>query len=223
MNISQHPLLHESQQLLVVSAKNMNAFQGELNIFYRNKGQLSFERFDATIPVVLGKNGLAWDQDFVDTEANSPIMREGAERSPAGIFTLGTAYGRANYVNTKLNYQKISENTFCIDDCNSSFYNQVVEYDKNQKNWQTAEAMYEMSNDVYRYAIFINYNSQKIANRGSCIFMHVWKSENEGTAGCTAMSENNLLTILQWLDPAKKPILIQLPEEFIPDVLSNQK
>jgi L,D-peptidoglycan transpeptidase YkuD (ErfK/YbiS/YcfS/YnhG family) len=38
--------------------------------------------------------------------------------------------------------------------------------------------------------------------------MHIWKEENVPTAGCVAMSEENILKILDWLDPAASPIII---------------
>jgi hypothetical protein len=42
--------------------------------------------------------------------------------------------------------------------------------------------------------------------------LHVWKGPEIATSGCTAMSEKNLLDIIRWLDPARHPLLVQLPE-----------
>ena len=56
----------------------------------------------------------------------------------------------------------------------------------------------------------IAHNPQNLHGRGSCIFMHLWQGENVPTSGCTAMSEENLRSILMWLDPAKDPRLVQL-------------
>jgi D-alanyl-D-alanine dipeptidase len=47
---------------------------------------------------------------------------------------------------------------------------------------------------------------------GSCVFLHIWSGPAQGTAGCTAMAQDQLEPILTWLDPAKTPILVQLPQ-----------
>jgi len=54
----------------------------------------------------------------------------------------------------------------------------------------------------------IEYNMHPIVKgKGSAIFLHVWKQRG-ATAGCVAMSEEMVLRILGWLDPAKKPLII---------------
>jgi hypothetical protein len=46
---------------------------------------------------------------------------------------------------------------------------------------------------------------------GSCVFLHIWHDQSHGTAGCTAMSQMNVETLLGWLDPKRRPLLLQLP------------
>jgi len=41
--------------------------------------------------------------------------------------------------------------------------------------------------------------------------MHVWRAAGEGTVGCTAMPKEDVEQLIQWLDPAKSPRLVQLP------------
>jgi L,D-peptidoglycan transpeptidase YkuD (ErfK/YbiS/YcfS/YnhG family) len=50
---------------------------------------------------------------------------------------------------------------------------------------------------------------------GSCIFIHVEKSKDAPTAGCTSMKLEDITKIVHWLDKSKNPILIQ--------ILSSQK
>jgi hypothetical protein len=50
-----------------------------------------------------------------------------------------------------------------------------------------------------------------LAGEGSCIFLHIWRSPEKGTAGCTAMAEEDLLAVLLWLKNEKNPLLAQLP------------
>ena len=46
---------------------------------------------------------------------------------------------------------------------------------------------------------------------GRASFSTFQGSRKQGTAGCTAMSQNQLETLLTWLDPTRKPLLVQLP------------
>jgi D-alanyl-D-alanine dipeptidase len=68
--------------------------------------------------------------------------------------------------------------------------------------------------DDYKWGIFVqqNMNPIKKAN-GSCIFLHIWESEEEGTAGCTAMEEKNMVRILRWIRTKKHPVLAQFPRD----------
>jgi D-alanyl-D-alanine dipeptidase len=62
--------------------------------------------------------------------------------------------------------------------------------------------------DQYKYGVVIEYNMHPIVKgKGSAIFLHVWKS-GDSTLGCVSMSEEMILSILGWLDPAKKPLII---------------
>ena len=49
--------------------------------------------------------------------------------------------------------------------------------------------------------------SAAIPGAGSAIFMHIWRSDHEGTAGCIAMSEKHLLQVLHWLDKKQNPYI----------------
>jgi L,D-peptidoglycan transpeptidase YkuD (ErfK/YbiS/YcfS/YnhG family) len=38
--------------------------------------------------------------------------------------------------------------------------------------------------------------------------MHIWSGPDGSTAGCIAMDEANLISVLQWLDKVKQPRVI---------------
>lgn len=73
----------------------------------------------------------------------------------------------------------------------------------------------KLNNNQYKYGIVVNHNPNQIENAGSCIFMHIRSGNGKGTAGCTAMSEDKIITILKWLKREDKPLLLQLPKEEI--------
>jgi len=57
----------------------------------------------------------------------------------------------------------------------------------------------------------VNHNPNQIKNGGSCIFIHIRSGNGKGTAGCTAMNQDNIVTVLKWLKEDKRPLLLQLP------------
>ena len=63
----------------------------------------------------------------------------------------------------------------------------------------------------YEQGIIVDHNVNPIVKgRGSCIFIHNWKTENDVTAGCTAMIPKDLTNLIHWLSIEKKPVLAQL-------------
>lgn len=131
---------------------------------------------------------------------------EGDGHSPIGIFTLGTAFGRYSDPGTDMNYRQSTANDFWVDDVNSSLYNSWQKGPVSGR-WSSAENMYIPQ---YNYGFVINYNTaNRIPGKGSAIFFHVWSGLGHGTAGCTAASQYNLISILKWLKPSKNPIIIQ--------------
>jgi L,D-peptidoglycan transpeptidase YkuD (ErfK/YbiS/YcfS/YnhG family) len=51
-----------------------------------------------------------------------------------------------------------------------------------------------------------------VPGNGSCIFLHIWRGPGQGTAGCTAMPEQNLKEIIHWLNSkSSAALLVQLP------------
>ncbi len=65
---------------------------------------------------------------------------------------------------------------------------------------------------VYRNGAVIGYNRERVSGRGSCIFFHLNHADKRPTSGCTAMEEQPLLELIRWLDPTKKPTLVQIPK-----------
>lgn len=181
-----------SHQLLLVQTKNQQAVQGSLQRYQRTTLLQPWQAVGHAIPVVIGKQG------------KSLAKREGDLRTPIGTFMLGTKFGFSP--STDLSYIKLTATTYCIDDVHSRYYNQIIDTATIQKpDWQSGEKMRSVPG--YQSGALIIYNSQRIPGKGSCIFLHIWKSPTQGTAGCIAMDKKNLTTVLNWLKPDKKPMI----------------
>jgi D-alanyl-D-alanine dipeptidase len=204
-----------STQLLVVRTVGMNAVSGTLAAYDWNPETKRWVPREKSFPIVVGKNGLAWGEGLHESELKTGTpKREGDGRSPAGLFDLGPAFGYGpKPANVKLGYLRADSLLVCVDDPASRYYNQLVRADTvPRRDWTSAERM-RLSSDAYRYGIVVAYNFRKpVAGRGSCLFVHLWGGPSAGTLGCTAMTEARLLDLLGWLDPARRPLLLQVPQ-----------
>lgn len=156
------------------------------------KWQMALEPFNA----VIGKNGFAPEGE----------KREGDGRTPSGIYPLKMTFGYNKTVKTKMPYRQTLADDIWVDDPQADDYNRWV------KKPETRAASYEImkrNDNFYKYGIIIEYNTNPvIKGNGSAIFLHIWKAEDMPTAGCVAVSQENILKILDWLDPAASPLII---------------
>ncbi len=159
-------------------------------------------------------------------DSSSPQKREGDLKSPAGIFSLGTSMGYAGSLPfpAKIPYVQSTATTLGIDDEKSTRYNTIVDTlalpsDK-PPDWQSFEKM--RRDDVrYKWLILIRHNEHNTLGCGSLIFLHVWQNSDTLTTGCTAMSEQDVLTTLAWLEKNKNPVILQLPVAEYQKVAKN--
>jgi L,D-peptidoglycan transpeptidase YkuD (ErfK/YbiS/YcfS/YnhG family) len=207
--------LNRSRQCMVVLTDHWNSTAGELRAFERVEAKHPWREHDAKIPVVLGKKGLGRGRGFVTLNfPDAPEKREGDDRAPAGLFKLPSAFGYAPAGSAKwikLPYLPLTEQIEGIDDPDSHYYTRVIDRSKVLKvDWKSSERM-RRSDVRYKWGIVVQHNPSATPGAGSCIFIHVWKNGASTTIGCTAMAERDLVRLLQWLDPMKEPILVQLP------------
>jgi len=206
--------LGRAEQLLVVRTADWGATTGTLRRYERADRSAPWRTVGEPIAVVMGRTGLAWDDGVTEAPAGEPRKREGDGRAPAGIFPVDTAFGFASHASdagTRLPYLPLLPTHECVDDGASTHYNTTVDRATVPRvDWTSSEKMRSIS--LYRLGVMVGYNRPPRAGRGSCIFLHVWDGPSSVTAGCTAMEEPNLRTVVQWLDPARAPVLVQLTD-----------
>ena len=200
----------KTDQLVVVTTSGWNHIQGRMTTYQWKANKWS--PVLVNIPIVTGRSGLAWGKGLHDPAMNKgKLKKEGDGNAPAGIFYLSGLFGY-QAISANMNALKVDEKTFCVDDVKSAYYNQIVNLDTVKKDWNSAETM-RMKSEEYKYGIFVDYNSNPaIPGKGSCIFMHIWSKSTAPTAGCTAMTEANILKLIDFLDTTKNPILVQVPQ-----------
>ena len=192
-----------------IAQNNGSIEKAEQLIFAINKEASSF----SVLIHPLEKQGGAWKRAFPAFRATigengfAPFDRkkEGDGKSPTGVFALGTAFGYGPSVATGMPYRQATDNDFWVDDPASEDYNRWV---SGRPKAASMEKM-KREDDLYKYGIVIEYNTSPIVRgKGSAIFLHLWRDQAKGTAGCVAMPEDKVLKLLDWLDPAKKPLII---------------
>jgi len=105
-----------------------------------------------------------------------------------------------------MRYRQSLADDVWVDDLQAPDYNRWV------KQKGTGSASYEKmrrDDDLYKYGIVIEYNTNPvIQGRGSAIFFHVWAGKESTTAGCVAVSEEDMIKILAWLKPEALPLIV---------------
>jgi len=208
------PPLAGSRQVVLVTTPGWDSVRGTLRRFERRGAGAGWTQVGGDFEVVVGRSGLGWGAGLAETKGEGPSKREGDGRAPAGVFALTRAFGFAGATDAawlRMPYTSLTGGVECVDDTASDFYNRVVDRaDVGAADWNSSERMREV--EGYRWGVAVAHNASAVPGRGSCIFLHVWSGPQKGTAGCTAMEQSNLETLLRWLDAKKRPLLVQLPE-----------
>lgn len=210
-----HSDLTQSRQLLVVTTADWQSVNGTLQRYERHGTGEAWLKIGEPIAVVVGKGGMGWGDGAVAVPghaATDPVKREGDGRSPAGVFRVGTTFG---YQPDKpaawaMHYLALTAATECVDDRDSSHYNQIVERTSVTPDWKSSEHMRSVG-VYYQWGAVIEQNPDNRPGDGSCVFLHVSDGSGKGTSGCTAMAKPVLEDVLGWLKPGDNPLVVEMP------------
>jgi len=204
-----------ARQLLLVTTGDWDAVDGTLQRFERASEFSAWKPVASPVRIVVGRTGLAWGRGLHPPQEGGPKEREGDGKSPAGIFRLGRAFGQAGEAPASwlMPYLPLAGDVECVDDPASVHYNGLVtKRSAGTVDWKSSEKMW--TEPLYRWGVDVEHNRQPVqASGGSCIFLHIWRAQGRGTAGCTAMEEPALTPAIAWLNPARTPLLVQLPRD----------
>ncbi|WP_407707704.1 L,D-transpeptidase family protein, partial [Bacillus mycoides] len=181
--------LGDAEQLVLVTADGYGTSYGKITTFEKKDGHWNELH---TMNGRIGKDGFAHK------------MSEDVTQTPRGKYDIGMAFGRQGNPGTKLKWHDIQANDVWVDDSNSPLYNTMQQKPSNGR-WQSAE---NMNVSAYNYGFVINYNTDRTPGAGSAIFFHV---SSAATYGCTGASQQEVINMLKWLDPNKKPVIVQTP------------
>jgi L,D-peptidoglycan transpeptidase YkuD (ErfK/YbiS/YcfS/YnhG family) len=166
--------------------------------------------------VVIGRTGSAWGLGLHAPQPG-PQKKEGDGHSPAGVFTIGSAFGYAESATKGLPYLALNAQDYCIDVSGSPLYNRIVDTRVVGEAAATGSTepmrrdLHADGDQAYKLGFVIEHNARGMSGAGSCIFAHLWKSADSTTAGCTAMAESPMRAMLAWLRADAHPVFVLLP------------
>jgi len=201
------------RQLIVSVASGWDSTTGQLIALERTP-EGGWKPVLGPIPVLFGKNGLAWGRGVLGTDEPGRHKVERDARAPAGVFALGTiyTYDSALPKGAEYPFHTVTAADAWIDDPTLPQYNRFVAVDpKNPPPWFEKQKM-RHNDDAYRWLVEIRHNADPpVPGMGSAIFFHVRRGETRPTWGCTSMAKENLVALICWLRAGAQPHYALLP------------
>ena len=210
--------LPRTSQLLLGIADDWSSTRGTLYPFHRDRGGKWTPSFKESIPILLGRNGLAWGRGAVPNPS-PPVKREGDRKAPAGYFSIGLILGYEAALpagsDAKLPYRRVTKWDAWPDDPNHPHYNQhlVIDPSKGVPSWFESQRM-RLGDFAYHWLIEIRHNvdPKPVPGGGSAIFFHIRRGPDRPSFGCTTMKKSDLENVLRWLRHEANPHYVLLPK-----------
>jgi len=164
-----------TDQIITVTADGSSAV---VSMYNKNADSTWTELLSTS--AFIGKNGIG-------------KTKEGDKKTPTGQYMFTMAFGIKEDPGTAFPYTQVNSSHYWVDDSSSSYYNRFVSTDQVTADWTSAEHLIKAGSS-YHYALAVNYNSSCTPGAGSAIFRHCTPT---GGAGCIAVPESSMKTILQ--------------------------
>lgn len=121
--------------------------------------------------------------------------RQGDRKTPVGIYHITMAFGRKKSPGTAgIAYTKL--NKYHYWSCEKSTYNQFIDVRKLGRKQMSGEHLIDYK-PWYNYALAMDYNKKCVYLKGAGIFLHCVGGGRKYTAGCVAVSQNNMKKIVK--------------------------
>ena len=207
-----------STQVVVGIAEDWQSTSATLQSYERVKGR--WRSVGSRFTGRLGPNGLAWGRGLhpssVTDAPGAVAKREGDKRSPAGVFTLPTAFGYdpAWATRTRLPYVTVGPRDLFGEDPSSPDYNTHDRLDHDPATDEERKQQMYQTDPAHRLEVLVGHNVSPapVPGAGSAIFIHSWRGQGaRTTTGCTAVSDAAIDGLVRWLDPAAHPLYVLLP------------
>ena len=201
-------------QLIVGIGPDWNSRRGHLQRFER-AGKDNWSPVAPPVPVLFGKNGVAWGSGLAGKNEKGLRKAERDGRAPAGIFRIGKIYTYDAQLPPGSDYpfHQVTKADAWVDDVNNPDYNRFITIPDpaNPPPWFAKQKM--RHNDfAYRWLVEIRHNADPpVPGAGSAIFFHIRRGVDRPSTGCTTMAESELVKLIKWLREPQNPCYVLLP------------
>ena len=207
------PGASRAEQVIVVTRTDFRSPRARLSAYERSSDG-SWAEVVRNVPAFVGARGIV----------PGPSRRQSTNTTPAGTYAITSAFGRLPNPGTELPYVQVDSNdAWTYDPRVPSTYNL---FQSAPVSWSSYGRYVEHLRQLgrqYDYVAVLDYNMPKgpvttdargirrastpaSTRAGGGIFLHV--SKGEPTAGCISIDEPIMRRVLDWLDPAKAPVIV---------------
>lgn len=132
--------------------------------------------------------------------------KEGDRKTPTGTYNLTTPFGIKADPGAKMDYTQVTKYHYWCGTSGSEYYNQFIDMRQVDRKYTSDDEYLINYKGEYDYCMFIDYNANGAAGKGSCIFLHCM-GKNKYTAGCIAIPEKAMQKVIQWVEPGAKIVI----------------
>ena len=132
--------------------------------------------------------------------------REGDKKTPTGTYNLTQPFGIKANPGANEAYTQVTKYHYWCGTSGSPYYNQLVDTRQVSRARTSSDEYLINYKGYYNYCMFIDYNKEGAAGKGSCIFLHCIGSKTS-TGGCIAVPENIMKNIIRWAQPGAKIVI----------------
>ncbi|AQA03655.1 hypothetical protein BVC93_15905 [Mycobacterium sp. MS1601] len=169
----------------VISVVGVGGSDAKMDVYQRTGA--GWQAVAAGIPAKIGSRGM------------SPDHYEGSMMTPQGVYSLDYAFGTAANPGGGLQYVQVGPDHWWDGDVNSPTYNTMQICQKDRCPFSMSGGTENLQIPQYAHAVVMGVNKQRVAGKGSAFFIH--STDGSPTAGCVAIDDATLVSIMRWLQP----------------------
>lgn len=191
-DVKQLKAAQETDQIILAVGDGSGSSRIQVTYYRKTESEGWQEIF--SVPGYCGNNGITADK------------KEGDRKTPSGDYRFSMAFGIYEDPGSVLDYHKVANTDYWVDDTSSSYYNQLVNAAVTPVSWNSAEHLINIV-PQYHYGLVVDYNKDCVPGKGSAIFLHGYHSWKTWTEGCVAIPEEYVKQLLQNVDSNTRIII----------------
>jgi len=169
----------------VLSVVGTGGSDAKMDVWQR--GPAGWQPVGTGIPVLIGSAGMA------------PSARDGVPATPMGVYSLDFAFGTEPSPGGGLPYVQTTPDHWWSADGPTYNTMQVCREADCPFNTSLASGTENLYIPAYAHAIVMGVNKERVPGNGGAFFVHT--SNGAPTAGCVALDDATLVTLIRWLRP----------------------